>query len=102
MLAAVAAGRIADLRQAAALVSGKRQTLQPAPGRKAVYDDAYARYRRLFAALKPLYEALRARGLASTEAFVILGRKLLRAAYAVWKTGRSFDLDTFLGRPQPA
>jgi xylulokinase len=56
MLAAVAAGRIADLRQAAALVSGKRETLQPVPGRKAVYDDAYARYRRLFAALKPLYE----------------------------------------------
>jgi sugar (pentulose or hexulose) kinase len=56
MLAAVAAGRIADLRQAAALVSGKRQSLQPVPGRKAVYDDAYDRYRRLFAALKPLYE----------------------------------------------
>ncbi|MGH6879879.1 xylulokinase [Hypericibacter sp.] len=56
MLAAVAAGRIADLRQAAALVSGARQTLQPVPGHKAVYDDAYDRYRRLFAALKPLYE----------------------------------------------
>jgi transposase len=53
-------------------------------------------------ALKPVYLALRARGLASTEAFVILGRKLLRAAYAVWKTKRPFDLAKFLGRPQPA
>jgi xylulokinase len=56
MLAAVAAGRIADLRQAAALVRGTRQTLQPMPDHKAVYDGAYDRYRRLFAALKPLYE----------------------------------------------
>ena len=52
----VAAGRIADLRQAAALVRGTRQTLQPMPDHKAVYDGAYDRYRRLFAALKPLYE----------------------------------------------
>jgi transposase len=53
-------------------------------------------------ALKPAYQALRARGLASTEAIVILGRKLLRAAFAVWKTGRPFDLGRFLGGPQPA
>lgn len=51
-------------------------------------------------ALKPLYQAMLARGLASTEAFVILGRKLLRAAFAVWKTKRPFDLAKFLGRPQ--
>lgn len=49
-------------------------------------------------ALKPLYQALLARGLASTEACVILGRKLLRAAYAVWKTKQPFDLAKFLGR----
>lgn len=42
-------------------------------------------------ALKPLYQALRARGFATTEAFVILGRKLLRAAFAVWKTGQQWD-----------
>jgi transposase len=42
-------------------------------------------------ACKPIYEALRARGLSSTEVFLILGRKLLRIAYAVWKTGRPFD-----------
>ena len=52
-------------------------------------------------ALKPVYLALRARGLATTEAAIALARKLLRAAYAVWKTGRPFDLDMFLGQPRP-
>lgn len=42
-------------------------------------------------ALKPLYKALRAKGFATTEAFVILGRKLLRAAFAVWKTGQPWE-----------
>jgi xylulokinase len=56
MLAAVAAGRVADLRQAAALVRGTRQSLSPIADRKPAYDEAYGRYRRLFAALKPLYE----------------------------------------------
>lgn len=42
-------------------------------------------------ALKPLYQALRAKGFATTEAFVILGRKLLRAAFAVWKTGQPWE-----------
>lgn len=42
-------------------------------------------------ALKPLYQALRARGFATTQAFVILGRKLLRVAFAVWKTGQPWD-----------
>jgi transposase len=53
-------------------------------------------------ALAPLYQALRARGLASTEAAIILGRKLLRAAYSVWKTKRRFELQKFLGSPTPA
>jgi len=53
-------------------------------------------------ALKPLYQALLARGLASTEVFVILGRKLLRAAFAVWKTKQPFDLARFLGTPKTA
>lgn len=52
--------------------------------------------------LKPVYQALLARGLASTEVCVILGRKLLRAAFAVWKTKQPFDVARFLGRPQPA
>lgn len=53
-------------------------------------------------ALKPAYEALRTRGMATTEAAIILARKLLRAAYAVWKTGRPFDLARFLGQPKSA
>ncbi|MFA7666881.1 MAG: IS110 family transposase [Burkholderiaceae bacterium] len=39
----------------------------------------------------PYYQGLRARGLKSTEAIVILGRKLLRVAFAVWKSGEVFD-----------
>lgn len=52
-------------------------------------------------ALQPMYQALLARGLATTEATVILARKLLRAAYSVWKNKRPFDLQVFL-RPQQA
>lgn len=40
---------------------------------------------------KPIYQALLARGLKTTEAFVILARKLLRIAWAVWKTRKPFD-----------
>lgn len=42
-------------------------------------------------ALKPLYQAIRAKGFAGTEALVILGRKLLRVAYSVWKHAAPFD-----------
>ncbi|MGE0351586.1 IS110 family transposase [Hydrogenophaga sp.] len=37
------------------------------------------------------YQALRARGLKTTEALVILARKLLRIAFAVWKSGQPFE-----------
>lgn len=50
-------------------------------------------------ALKPAYQALRARGFSTTEAFLILGRKLLRIAYAVWKTGEPFDVQRMLHTP---
>jgi transposase len=53
-------------------------------------------------ALAHVYQALRARGLATTEAAIILGRKLLRTAYSVWKTKRPFDLQKFLGNVAPA
>jgi hypothetical protein len=42
-------------------------------------------------ALKPLYQALRAKGFATTEPFVIIGRKLLRVALAVWRGVEPFD-----------
>lgn len=41
---------------------------------------------------RAVYQALKARGLSSTEACVILGRKLLRIAFAVWRTQRPFDI----------
>jgi transposase len=40
---------------------------------------------------KPLYLQLRARGLATTEAVVVLARKLLRIVFAVWNSGQPFD-----------
>ena len=40
---------------------------------------------------KPFYSALKARGLKSTEAIMILGRRVLRIAWAVWRTDKPFD-----------
>lgn len=40
---------------------------------------------------RPLYLALRAKGFATTEAIVILARKLLRIAFAVWTSNKPFD-----------
>lgn len=45
---------------------------------------------------KPLYLALRARGLQSTEAIVILARKLARIAFALFKSGQDFDAQKHL------
>ena len=61
----------------------------PAPLRKQAYLMAFAASRsKLF---KPMYQALKARGFAPTQALVILARKLLRIAFAVWKSGKPFD-----------
>jgi len=43
------------------------------------------------ALFRPMYEALKARGLPSTAALVVLARKLLRIAFAVWKSGQAFE-----------
>jgi len=40
---------------------------------------------------KPLYLALLARGLKTTEAIIILARKIARIAYALYRSGDSFD-----------
>ncbi len=45
---------------------------------------------------KPHYQALRARALSSTAAMVVLARKLLRIAFAVWKTQTAFDPARYL------
>jgi transposase len=63
--------------------------------RRALYLAAFAGCHSK--ALKPAYQALRQR-FSSTEALVILARKLLRAAYAVWKTRQPFDVNK-LGLP---
>lgn len=42
-------------------------------------------------ALKPLYAHIRGKGFSTTEAMVILGRKLLRVAFAVWKSSTVFN-----------
>ena len=42
-------------------------------------------------AFNPLYQSLLARGLATTEAILIIARKLLRIAFAVWTSGKPFD-----------
>jgi transposase len=47
-------------------------------------------------ALGPMYRAIKARGFKPTEALVILARKLLRVAWAVWKSGKPFDPTRFL------
>lgn len=40
---------------------------------------------------KPIYLALRAKGFATTEAIVIVARRLLRIAFAVWTSNKPFD-----------
>ncbi len=45
---------------------------------------------------KPLYTKLRARGLQSTEAIVVLARKLARIAFALYKSGQTFDAQKHL------
>jgi transposase len=40
---------------------------------------------------KPLYSSLRARGLQTTEAIVVLARKLARIAFSLYRSGATFD-----------
>jgi transposase len=39
----------------------------------------------------PMYRSIKARGFKPTEALVILGRKILRIIWSVWKSGQPFD-----------
>jgi transposase len=45
---------------------------------------------------KPVYKQLRARGLQTTEAIVILARKIARIAFALYKSGHCFDAQKHL------
>jgi len=60
-----------------------------APLRRQMYLAAFSASRSK--ALKPLYAAIKARGFKPTQALVILARKLLRVAWAVWRSGKPFD-----------
>jgi transposase len=69
---------------------GRRRLTKRGPAllRRQLWLAAFAGTRT--AELKPIYEHLRQRGFATTEAVVILARKLLRIAFAVWRSNISF------------
>lgn len=54
------------------------------------------------ALFRPMYEALKGRGLPSTAALVVLARKLLRIAFAVWRSGQAFDPSKLRSNATPA
>jgi len=70
---------------------GKRRLSKRGPSilRRMMYLAAFAACHSK--ALGSLYKSLRARGFASTQALVILARKLLRVAWAIWRSGKTFD-----------
>jgi xylulokinase len=57
ILAAVAAGHADDLAAAARAAGTVADTIDPRPENSACYDAMHARYRQLFAALKPMFGA---------------------------------------------
>ena len=59
MLAAVAAGLIGNLHQAAGMVRAPAALLAPAASTRGAYGEAYGRYRHLFDNLRPLFEPAR-------------------------------------------
>ena len=70
---------------------GARHLSKRGPGeiRRLLYLSAFAAGRSI--ALRQHYAEIKARGFASTQALVILARKLLRVAWAIWNSGKSFD-----------
>jgi xylulokinase len=55
LLAAVAGGAQPDVATAARRVGAVAETAEPRPEEARVYDDAYARYRRLFSSVKAMF-----------------------------------------------
>ena len=47
-------------------------------------------------ALKPVYAHIRAKGFSTTESLVILARKLLRVAFAIWRGQTAFNPEQLL------
>ncbi len=55
LLAAVACGRWTDLAAGARRICAVAETIEPQPLGHQIYADAYARHRRLFSSLKPMF-----------------------------------------------
>ena len=70
---------------------GKRRLSKRGPAwlRRQMYLAAFAASHSK--ALGPLYRQIKARGFAPTQALNILARKLLRVAWAIWKSDKPFD-----------
>jgi len=79
-------------RQSGNLIGKRRLTKQGNPeDRRLIYLAAQSASKtKLF---KPLYNALLAKGFATTQAILIIARKLLRIAFAVWTTNKPFNPD---------
>lgn len=69
---------------------------QPAIRRQMYLAAMSACHTKTFAAT---YKALRERGLKTTEALVVLARKLLRIAFAVWRSGKPFEPQRYAPAP---
>ncbi len=61
--------------------------------RSLAYNAATAASRSI--TFKPMYQALLAKGWATTQALNIIARKLLRIAFGVWKSRKPFDHELF-------
>ena len=55
MLAAVAAGLHPNIGSCVGARAGPSESLEPDPSNRAVYDEGYSAYRRLFESLRPMY-----------------------------------------------
>lgn len=75
---------------------GKRRLSKRGPAllRRQIYMIGFAASRSIVC--RAYYQSLRTRGLSPTAAFVILGRKLLRVAFSVWRSQTSFDAEQFM------
>lgn len=74
---------------------GKRRLSKRGPAllRRQVYMIGFAASRSNVC--RDYYQALRERGFSPTAAFVILGRKLLRIAFAIWRSQQPFNREQF-------
>jgi xylulokinase len=58
MLAAVACGAYPDVTACARQLTAVKDVTRPEPGLTAAYEERYRRWRKLYPAMKPFYQAL--------------------------------------------